>query len=629
MSKNKDRLSEAMCRLPQYQDSYPVPSQCDNQGEEKIVHIRSYDTAIRLWMAQVHPLIEQVQSQVQALEEKKEEHDEQVRLVEEASLKITEAATASAESVRRVHDTFEELQQSNEKVDERLSALHSSFAELLDKHKKLHGAVESDTLSERDWQPDQAFRSEAPAEGLKAEISTLGSRMKKIDHQIDLCKNQLDGIRVRRVPMANISFRWTLDNHEISASLQELAARNDNTLKRTDRNRQQLQDLRFQLDAAQTVAPQASPLPAPEDLVQQILAKVLPEIHNSVSESLGTLKLGVKETLESTQAAFDAAVTEAVAPISHFVAALSVKKAFTVFLGTYSSSSPPFVNAPPRTMPPKRKATDDYYAVPTPTTTPRGRANASTSHSAGAGAGTARDPIPVDTPPKAKRARSTKDSSAPAPEKRGAIFKKACPKNIIERVERVMSQRFFMIDRQRNPNELKESFGVLGSTGNVYTVVIDKKPSCDCPDATKGNHCKHILFIFLKVLQVTQASGHWYQKALLTSELEEIFANAPAAPGATAHARVREAYANATGKQVGSTSQDAGKRRMPAKDDIGPWATQGTAGGSASVSSEGYLNLSAVAGIDSERDTSSYYDGPTRGSRYYGYRMPRGPCYYR
>ena len=38
-----------------------------------------------------------------------------------------------------------------------------------------------------------------------------------------------------------------------------------------------------------------------------------------------------------------------------------------------------------------------------------------------------------------------------------------------------------------------------GSTGNVYTIVIQHLPTCDCPDYGKGNHCKHLLFVMLKV----------------------------------------------------------------------------------------------------------------------------------
>ncbi|KAG1855127.1 hypothetical protein C8R48DRAFT_720864 [Suillus tomentosus] len=277
-------------------------------------------------------------------------------------------------------------------------------------------------------------------------------------------------------------------------------------------------------------------------------------------------------------------------------------------------------------------------------------------------------------PPPVKKQRKKKDPNEPAPEKRGAMFKKKCPQNILDRVDRVMSQRFFMVDRKRTGDELREEFSVLGSTGNVYTVVIDKTPSCNCPDANKGNHCKHILFIFLKVLQVSQSSGLWYQKALLTSELQEIFAHAPPAPNSVTNQRVRDAYARATGKATTTPSEESEpvkKRRAPGPEDDcpicyesmhgadentliwcetcvnavhkecftqwakscgrnitcvfcrSPWVNVSTGGqaagkGKASVS-EGYINLGTVAGLSQERDTSSYHHGSRRGYRHYGY----------
>jgi len=53
------------------------------------------------------------------------------------------------------------------------------------------------------------------------------------------------------------------------------------------------------------------------------------------------------------------------------------------------------------------------------------------------------DMVALDPPPSAKRQRKGKgkDIDAPATEKRGAMLKKKCPQNILERVERVMSQR--------------------------------------------------------------------------------------------------------------------------------------------------------------------------------------------
>ncbi|KAG6911411.1 hypothetical protein DXG01_016508 [Tephrocybe rancida] len=279
-------------------------------------------------------------------------------------------------------------------------------------------------------------------------------------------------------------------------------------------------------------------------------------------------------------------------------------------------------------------------------------------------------------PQPTQAAKPRKNADAPKPEKRGARYKVSCPKNILDRVERVMSQRFFMIDRQRAPGELKETFSVLGSTGNVYTVTIDSTPRCNCPDALKGNHCKHILFILLKVLQVTQASGIWYQKALLTTELETIFAEAPLAPNSLANPRIRDAHARATGKAPATTAaaETSNKKRIPGPDDDcpicydgmhgvnetsltfcedcgnalhkqcfeqwrsstatsgkqltcvwcrAPWIVATRAGANPAVgtrtTAEGYLNLADASGISPIRDTSTYYHGPRRGQRHYGY----------
>ena len=61
-----------------------------------------------------------------------------------------------------------------------------------------------------------------------------------------------------------------------------------------------------------------------------------------------------------------------------------------------------------------------------------------------------------------------------------------------------------------------------------------------------------------------------YLRALLTSELEDIFAKAPRAPAAIAHERIRNAYAQATGKKVASSSQSGSKKRLPGEEDDCP-----------------------------------------------------------
>ncbi|KAF5358130.1 hypothetical protein D9756_001165 [Leucocoprinus leucothites] len=276
-----------------------------------------------------------------------------------------------------------------------------------------------------------------------------------------------------------------------------------------------------------------------------------------------------------------------------------------------------------------------------------------------------------DEPPR-KKARSKKEST-PKEEKRLAQFKSHCPQKTLERAERVRTQRFFMVDRRRAGKELKEEFKVLGSTANVYTVTIDHKPKCDCPDNRMGNHCKHIMFIFLKVLCVPIKSHIWYQKALLTSELESVFSSAPEAPNSVTNPRVREAFLRATGQLAESSSAITNsKKRIPGEEDDCPicydtmfgvaeiglafceecgnalhkecfvqyeknarqtgktitcvwcrseWGMQGPAKPTGSATQRGaFVNLAgAVPEIDGRRDTSSYYHGPRQGQHYYGY----------
>ena len=66
-------------------------------------------------------------------------------------------------------------------------------------------------------------------------------------------------------------------------------------------------------------------------------------------------------------------------------------------------------------------------------------------------------------------------------------------------------------------------------------------------------------------------SMHLPRRALLTSELEAIFAQAPNAPNALANRRVVEAFNQATGQASSSNTAETPKnRRMPGADDDCP-----------------------------------------------------------
>ncbi|KAG1728841.1 uncharacterized protein EDB91DRAFT_1060319, partial [Suillus paluster] len=111
-----------------------------------------------------------------------------------------------------------------------------------------------------------------------------------------------------------------------------------------------------------------------------------------------------------------------------------------------------------------------------------------------------------------------------------------------------------------------------------------------------------------------QSSGLWYQKGLLTSELHDLFVHAPPAPNSVINQCAREAYARATGT---ATASSEGRCHAPGPEDDCPICYESmhgadgntliwceTCSNKATVS-EGYINLSAIAGFNQEHDTSS------------------------
>jgi len=70
------------------------------------------------------------------------------------------------------------------------------------------------------------------------------------------------------------------------------------------------------------------------------------------------------------------------------------------------------------------------------------------------------------------------------------------------RISRAVNQRMYLIemkDTSSSDTALVYTFSLLGSTGNLYEVIISNVPSCTCPDFLKGNVCKHIIFVYVKV----------------------------------------------------------------------------------------------------------------------------------
>ncbi|KAK2745923.1 hypothetical protein FQN55_005995 [Onygenales sp. PD_40] len=152
-----------------------------------------------------------------------------------------------------------------------------------------------------------------------------------------------------------------------------------------------------------------------------------------------------------------------------------------------------------------------------------------------------------DEPKTTPRKRTKKTDNSPVAEKeehRLRVFRSKPPKMFNQKLERAQTQRLFVVDRTRGGTEEvpEETVQIVGTTGNIYQVVIGKEPSCTCPDALKGNQCKHIIYVLFHVLKVSRHLQ--YQLAFLSSELREIFSKAPLNP-----------------KDSASTENEAGNRK--------------------------------------------------------------------
>jgi len=150
----------------------------------------------------------------------------------------------------------------------------------------------------------------------------------------------------------------------------------------------------------------------------------------------------------------------------------------------------------------------------------------------------------------------------------------AMPAGMLERVRRAKpnsAHKMFLLDREvkRGADDAAgpcEEYAVLGATGNVYAVEVSRWPRCSCPDfAKRQDVCKHLLFVYMRVLRLSENDKAILQKALLTDEVvgmlsggrgEYVFAgDNPVADGAVI-AKFREATGAGAGAAPGEARRE-------------------------------------------------------------------------
>jgi len=170
---------------------------------------------------------------------------------------------------------------------------------------------------------------------------------------------------------------------------------------------------------------------------------------------------------------------------------------------------------------------------------------------------------------KSEKPLKKKKEKPPPPEKRLKRLRTSMGA-ASDRIGRALSQRLFLVKRDEIIRDeigaIRAGFTVLGSTGNVYRVTIGRLVQCTCPDHQKGNICKHIIFVMVRVLKQSRMSSLIIQAALLSTELESIFANVSTANDASvlATTEVRAVFGE---KPAPEEKKKDGKRKEITDDD--------------------------------------------------------------
>lgn len=104
-------------------------------------------------------------------------------------------------------------------------------------------------------------------------------------------------------------------------------------------------------------------------------------------------------------------------------------------------------------------------------------------------------------------------------------------------------------------------FFILGATGNVYTVNISATVSCSCPD--RATPCKHILFVFIRVLGLPLDDSCLWRRTIRPCQLRRLL-SLPTSREALAAAAVRERF-----HQLFSQSRGGGSWRPEVVVEVG------------------------------------------------------------
>lgn len=148
----------------------------------------------------------------------------------------------------------------------------------------------------------------------------------------------------------------------------------------------------------------------------------------------------------------------------------------------------------------------------------------------------------------------------------------SCPKPLQDNLLRASTQDFKAVTKPKLPDdwldmvltcqptkertEAAVDMDILGSTGNIYTVTLDFRPTCTCPNFVKKEDiCKHIFFVLKDLAGLSRNSPIIYQKAYLSSELVDIYEGLSTFSGKSSGKMAGKAIRSACKQRKSTTSE--------------------------------------------------------------------------
>lgn len=89
---------------------------------------------------------------------------------------------------------------------------------------------------------------------------------------------------------------------------------------------------------------------------------------------------------------------------------------------------------------------------------------------------------------------------------------------------RGLTQKIFLIETLPVKDKSVREYVVMGTSKNVYTVTVQNKPTCTCPDyKQRQGRCKHIYFVMMKIMKVKDPDTEEYSN----DEVKKMFKRIP------------------------------------------------------------------------------------------------------